>query len=301
MNVLKITADNPDELLATSAFGSGALIRVESSTDNVTFSALTTTALVAGQTLYTIYDTTGATGTYYRTRYSNSGGTNFSGYSDTFQANLVFTTYCSLYDVKQRLGITPTDTTDDENLLQFIDQASSWISGTTKRQFLPDPASGTTTYTYDGWDAVEDGRCLLIPEGIRSITTLAVATYTGGSTTTIASGDYFLRPTAQTRDPGWPATEVWISDVPSSSTTTPFFAPGFANISITGTFGWASTPSEIEDIALTLAVSAWRGRGSSGAETYSVGIDGERTFQRALSEDQRRSLRRYMQKPLVTV
>jgi len=303
VNLLKLSAENPDELLNASSFGAGALIRVESSTTGggAGFSEVGTVAIVAGTTLYTYYDQVAASGLYYRSRYSNSGNTNRSDYSAEFQANDTYPTYCSLYDAKQRLTIAATDTTDDENLLQFVGQASSWIESRTGRTFLPDPPSGTKTYTFDGTGAIENGRCLLIPRGIRSITLLQNGLYTGATLQTIPATDYFLQPSPQNRDPGWPATELWLTDIPSSGNPVPYFAYGFQNIAITGAFGWASTPSEIEDIALTAVVSMWRSRGSAGGETITIGTTGERTIERSLSYEQRATLSRYTLKTVVIV
>ena len=195
VNTLKISVENADELLNTSAYGAGALIRVESaSASGGTFAEIGTVAIVALTYLYTYFDQASASTRYYRTRYSNSANTNQSGYSAEFQAYETLTTYCTLYNAKQRLGIAATDTTDDENLFEFIDAASSWITGKTGRSFLPDPTSGTTTYLFDGNDAIEYGRCLLIPRGIRSITTLKVATNTGATLQTVPSTDYFIQP-----------------------------------------------------------------------------------------------------------
>lgn len=299
MNILKITSEDADELLNTSAFGAGALIRVESATSSGgTFAEIGTVALVAATYLYTYYDQTAATGLYYRTRYSNSGNTNRSDYSDEFQATAASGLYCSLYDAKQRLGIAATDTTDDENLLQFCVEATALIKGFTHRDLAP---TTLTAALYDGYDAVEDGRCLLIPDGIRSISLLEIATNTGATFTTVASGDYFIRPTAQERDPGWPGTEVWITDIPSSSTTTPYFPPGFANIRITGTGGWSATPDEIASVALNTVVAKWRGRGAGGGDTFTIGGDGERTFTRYLSFEDKATLKRYQLRSLVVV
>jgi hypothetical protein len=79
-----------------------------------------------------------------------------------------------------------------------------------------------------------------------------------------------------------------LSDVGSST-----FYPGFANVRLTGTFGWAAIPADISAIALTLAVSAARERGAGGGDSVTIGIGGERTFERALSYKDRMTLEKY--------
>lgn len=300
-NVLRIRVENSSDLLNTGAYGAGAIIRVQSSTTQTgTFANVTTAALVSGTASYTAYDASGTSTTWYRLRYESSNAATLSDWADPFEA--VPATYASLEDAKQRLNIPSTDTTDDENLLQFCVNVTAFIENYTHRQFLPDAPDGTsTTYTFDGYDAVESGRCLLIPTGIRSISLLEVATTTGGTFQTMTSGDYFIRPTVQERDPGWPGTEVWITDIPTAGDPVPFFPPGFANVRITGTFGWAACPSEIEDVALTLVVSKWRSRSAAGGDTFQIGPDGERSFERLLSYEDKQTLRRYQMRPLVIV
>jgi hypothetical protein len=104
----------------------------------------------------------------------------------------------------------------------------------------------------------------VINQGIRAITTLEVATTTGSAFSTVPPTDYFLRPTAQERDPGWPATELWMTDVPSAGNATPTFFPGFNNIRITGpaggTLGWPAQPDEIVGVAEKIVVEGWQGR-----------------------------------------
>ncbi len=278
--------ENPDELLATDGFGAGALIRIESSATGggLGFSELDTVALVAATTIYTYYDTPGTTSTFYRTRYSNAGDTNRSEYGAEFQATTWNTEYCSLYDVKQKLGIT--DATDDEELLQIIGHAAGFIESKTHRPLYPDPV---TVYTFDGHAAVEDGRCLRVPRGVVSLSGLKYATQTGGTLVALSASDWVLRPTAMNRQPGYPATEIWVTD----TAPIPYFYPGYDTVEATGVFGWPAVPREIEAIALRLVIGAWRGRSSGGGDTFTIGTEGERTFERMLSFQDRLTLESY--------
>jgi hypothetical protein len=291
MILVKITVENPEELLNTSAYAAGALVRIERSATGggVGFAEIGTVAIVAGTNLYTYYDQSAAVGSYYRTRYSNAGSTNLSEYGVEFQATTQYRGYCSIYDVKQRMGIDVSDTGDDEELLQHIDQAAGWLENRCGWAFLPDPVTGTVAYTFDGYDALLGGLILPVPRGVRSITTLKTTTVTGGTLATVPTTEYVLRPSLMHRSPGWPATEVWLSDVGATR-----FYPGLDNIEITGAFGWSAVPREIEAVALRLVVSNWRARSAGGGISVTVGLEGERTFERFLSLEDKRTLERYM-------
>lgn len=196
-------------------------------------------------------------------------------------------TYASRAPLKLRLGIT--DTTDDTLLQDICDWVNSNIEGFTHRILAPITYSATL---FDGRDAVEYGRCMLIPSGITTITLLQLASYTGGPLQTIPLTDVYIRPTPTDRDPGWPGTELWMTDVPSVSNPLPFFAPAFANVSITGTGGFV-TPDEVIDVGLNAAVERWRRRGAGGGNASQIGTSGERAFINLLSDDDLATLRRY--------
>jgi hypothetical protein len=299
-NILKITAENPEELLAANLYGTGALIRVErSATGGGTgYSEIGTLALVSGTYLYTYYDQTAATGSWYRTRYSNVGNTNRSDYSDEFQATTDVQGYVSLYDVKQALNKVPSDTSDDEELLQYIRQAKTFLDTKVSRSFSPDP---TTSYTFDGYDAVGQfpaygiatgiphGNTLLVPGGVQSISQIQIASITGGTLTTLASTDVVLRPLPWRRDPGWPATQLVLTDVAAWR----WWPPGYGNIIATGVFGWDHIPSDIEAITRRLVIGAFRGRSTGGGDLYTIGLAGERTFEHVLSWEDKATLKAY--------
>lgn len=368
-NILKLLVENPDELLNTGAYGAGALIRVERSTTGGSgYAEIGTVALVGGQTIYTYYDQAGSTSSWYRTRYSNAGNTVDSDYSAEFQASDTSSAdYCSLGEVKARLGVPDTDTSDDEVLLDLIGQVSGWIESFTGRAIRPIPAisttlssaasigatsvsltsavniaagdallfgpvsgthehgivisvSGTTVtlqaglanayasstavsrvWLFDGFDALENGRMVPAPRGIVSGTSLEVAYFTNGTFQTIPATDWFLRPTPYEREPGWPATELWMTDIPSSNNPSPMFYRGFQTIRLAGSFGWPAIPVEIESVALNVTVAAYRARGSGGGDTFTLGSDGTRTFERLLGTQDFRTLLRYRVKSAVII
>ena len=174
--------------------------------------------------------------------------------------------YTTLTAVKLDLG--RSDVVDDTVLGNYITEVGDFISGYVGYSLDTDSA---TTYTYDGYSAVADGRCLPIPGGVRSITTLKVAPQTGGTLVAVAAADFFLRPLAQDRAPGWPATEVWLNSLGA----TPIFYPGFSNIEITtGTFGSAAVPARVEGVARRTVVRAWAARQAGGNDLLGTGGDG---------------------------
>jgi len=197
-------------------------------------------------------------------------------------------TYVGLTALKLRLKIT--DTNDDSLLQSICDQVNSYIEGFTSRVLT---SIASTTYTFDGQDAV-NSRCLQVDSiGVREISLLEVAPYTGASFVTIPSTDYFIRPTVQEREPGWPATEVWITDIPSATNTYPYFPRGYANIRITGSWGWPTPPDDIVDLALTTATRVWNGRQAGQQDVIGTDAFGRPVVSRYLSGRDRETLTRY--------
>lgn len=268
MNILRVTVEDPAELLNASAYGTGALIRAEYSADNVTFFEFTTTAIVSGTNLYTIYHTAGTSTTWYRTRYSDAAAAAFSGYSDAFRVATPPVQYVTLPALKLRLGKQSAN--DDAVIETICDQINAWIEGRTGRSIGPD---STTSYTLDGRDALEGHKCLLFPRGMRSVSLLQVAAYTGDVLQTIPASDYFLRPSDAERMPGWPCTEIWITNVPSAGNPLPYFPDGYNNVVVTGTFGWAAVPAQLSEAAEVIAARAylWRQAGHNDVGGDDVG------------------------------
>ena len=127
---------------------------------------------------------------------------------------------------------------------------------------------------------------------IAAATTLEVASSSqpesGVTFTTVTAADWFLRPLGIDRGNGWPATKIVISDRSSSC-----FTAGYNTVRLTGALGFDTVPAEVEAIGLTLVVAAFRERASSGGDTVTVGIDGERRYERSLSYKDRQTLDDY--------
>jgi len=295
-NILKVAVENADELLNSGAYDTGAVIRLQSATSeggaysNLTGTGSTPTlALVAGTRAYTGYDPNGTSTTYYRTRYENAGATRVSDWSAEFQVAAEGSgLLCSLYNAKQRLGIDYTDTSEDENLLGYIAQASRWIEGRTGRWFTP--RDDTLQLSVN-----QACRTVYVPRGIRAITTLSYATTdqadSGGTYTAITT--YSLQPGEIARDAGWPATRVTLL-----STSAAYFWPGLNTVKIIGSFGWSEVPPDIERVALNLVVADHRSRASTGdTDAFTIGIDGRRAYSRTVDANDWSTLRFYSERP----
>lgn len=301
MQKLVINVDDSADLI--TGYGAGALIRVERDTVSTfaTATEITTIALVSGTSRYEYWDTTGTASHYYRTRYSKASpsvATDYSGFSDTVTVDTDEAQYVTPAMMKLRLGIT--NATDDDVLGTLCDQVNGFIESYTHRRLRP---SAATTLTFDYWpdDNHDNGRILDMAIGIVSLTLLEVAPYTGAAFVTVPATDYFLMPRTQDRDQGWPATELHLSDIPSASSGQPFFARGYGTIRLTGSFYWAAIPNEVSEVAVNLSLALWRSRSAGTSDIFTIGPDGERTFERALSDKDRRTLNRYQVRTVTIV
>lgn len=156
---------------------------------------------------------------------------------------------------------------------------------------------------FDGFDAYGNGKVLLVPLGLAgAVNSLEVATFSagqGGATVanviwyTIPASDYFTRPTPQEREPGFPATELWITNVPIPGDITPAFYPGYNNVRVDAALGWPAIPDDIVECALNIAVALYRGRGSTGGDIVHVGTDGQQVINRSLTYEDRLTISRY--------
>lgn len=165
--------------------------------------------------------------------------------------------YATVANVKVRLGVTVT--TIDAVLASLCEQANTGIESITYRAI----GSNSGTYLFDGYDALEGGRMLYVKDGVRTISSLEVASYTGDSFVTVPSTDHFIRPLAHHRQPGWPGFEIWMTDIPAASNTLPVFLPGFENIRVTvSAGGWAEMPGNLRGAAERTVVRAYQGRQS---------------------------------------
>lgn len=159
--------------------------------------------------------------------------------------------------LKARLGVSDTD--DDTLMGTICDQVNSFIEGPFGTNRVLAPVS-SATYLFD---IEEPTTRLWFPNGIRAVSALSVGDYTGDSRDAIPSDEFFLRPLAQDRPNGWPATWLHLTDRP---TVKSYFPVGREIVSMTATTGWAAIPDEIADVAATTATRAWHARQNGQAD-----------------------------------
>jgi hypothetical protein len=173
--------------------------------------------------------------------------------------------------VKARLqssagGVTFT-AADDTLISELIDQVSDWIQHYTGRKLVP---VNSADYYLD----TQAGYVLRVPQGVRAVTFLGVATThqpdTGGTYTTISAANILLRPSIGDLPVGWPATEIRLSRA-----QTTVFGTLENGAKVTMTCGFAAVPPDIQAVALDAVVAAFQNRKSGasgviGAEGYAV-------------------------------
>jgi hypothetical protein len=200
VNTVAAIAQDPDDLLASDAFGAGAKVRFETSADQVSWSEFTSVVIVSGTTRYEVHHLAGSRLSYYRTRYSKASpavAQDYSDYSPTFQAGQA-AGWTSLDRVRTRTGIVPTDTTDDANLQTFVDAVNEEM---TRQVTLFLGPSSDTVRKYNVLSR-SFTRALYIPGGPRSCTLLEIARYTTAAFETVNGAEYVLLPLPGYQDPG---------------------------------------------------------------------------------------------------
>lgn len=278
MNTIKVTCENPDELIA--GFGAGARTKIQfGATEATATTDLTTIPLVAGTRIYTYEHLAGTSSTWYRFRFEDSTGVNANAFSAAFQtgdetAGLL----CSLYDVKQELSDPSSNGTNDELILEKIRQVSAAIELYVGQWLAPrptDPASDMTLLFDVPWNhgatrslLLDQGRRLT---GIRRLTSIGLATQsqpeTGGVYTAGTVADFLLRPRPSADGP---ALRLEVTPYPSGSSV---FYPGYNTVSVVGGFGPASVPADIQGVAIRASVRRFIGKGA-GALSIPVGPEG---------------------------
>jgi hypothetical protein len=159
---------------------------------------------------------------------------------------------------------------------------------------------------FDGSDALEDDygarRIIQTPNGIVSATTLEVAFYTGGAFNLIPPQDWFLRPLPLDREPGWPAFEIHMTDIPSSGNPCPVFNNGMGNIRVGGVQpGWPAMPDEVVGLAEKLSVGTYRARTTGTGQVTSVDASGTKVIESLMSAQDWRLLSNYCSKEALVI
>lgn len=139
--------------------------------------------------------------------------------------------------------------------------------------------SNDTSITLDGRDAKADGHMLMVPAGIRSLTSLTV----DGSA--INTSDVYLRPAAHLRLPGWPPREIWLEGSR--------FSNGFGDVVATASLGFAAIPAELAMQAEIAVAKAWYARENGQREITGTDQNGNPIVSRFFSWEARDILNDY--------
>lgn len=283
-NILSPNVPNPDQLLNAGAYGAGAVIQVQSGAVAAgPFTDDGTVPIVTGVTSYTYYDLDGTTTTWYRTRYENAAGTTASEWSDPFLPNQSSSLgqYVTPTTLKMRLGITGT--VNDLLFDQICDETNQWIESYTGRILAP---VASATYLFDGYGLSSAYRIDLGRLGAREVTLLESGT-NGTTFSTVASGQYSLRPLAQDRAlSGEPASHIYM--------TTGYRLPvGYGNIRVTMTAGFSVIPDDVRAVAINIATRAWHGRQSGMADVVGSDETGEPIVTKIIAPEFKRTLDHY--------
>lgn len=195
--------------------------------------------------------------------------------------------YATTANVKTRAGIPDTD--DDTLIGNIVGQVNAWIEHYIGRPVGPDDGA---TYTFDGAEDVSpDGRSLFVRNGIRTITTITVAPSTGSDAVTGTVADFVVLPRTQNRRPGWPGFEIRIKDAVTGSVS--IFGFGYSDIVVTGDFGWSAIPTELTEVAETIAVRAWHARQTGQADIVGTDETGQPVVSRYVSPRDKATLRAF--------
>ena len=190
--------------------------------------------------------------------------------------------YATPRALRARLGLP--DALDDGALALVCDQVNGYIEHFCGRAVCPVPEQA---WLYDGTGTPE----LVVNNGIRSVAKLELAYYTGGQYHTLLASDYFVRPAAGNRRPGWPGTLLVITNIPKSGFAV--FPVGYDTVRLTATTGWDAIPDEVTDVALTAATRAWRSAQSGQADVVGVDENGQAMVSRFFSARDLGTLRAY--------
>lgn len=171
--------------------------------------------------------------------------------------------YCSVEELKSRLGIPATDTQDDFEIRLAADAASRWLDDYCHRSFW----RGTSTRTF-----AADSCHRLDVDDLVSVTTLKTDESGDGTfETTWAASDYQLLPVNATTAHAEARPYISIKAIGSQRFPTPYTAfSRHDRVEIAGVFGWPAVPSGIKQAALIIGAETFKlkdtfaGRGGFG-------------------------------------
>ena len=237
-NIIRVPVDDPAGTI-TLYGGTAYLVAASGTAESGDFTAFSTATVDSGTALYPFYHAAGTAGTWYEWQLYGTAGT--SSWSSPFQGDGL-DSYALLEELWARLDLP--DETEYPLLWDILEAVSGQFDAEAHRQFYRIPAvSGTATRYYDG----NGESVLFVPEGIVSLTQVEVADATGGTFSTIATADWFLRPKVPSAT--WPYTELHLDGY--------VFTDGWDTVRLTGIFGWSAVPALIREAVLQLAARTY--------------------------------------------
>lgn len=229
--LVRVSVLAPDDII--SEYGAGAVVRVESATSEAgSYTEISPTATIPVVAVpmtfsYELAHPTGTTTTWYRTRFSNSGNTAQSTYSDPFSPEAP-EAYANLDDLLLTMGQTIADTRTLANAERRLLEATQDIDREIGYSALR--SSGSRIFHGDGTGLLH------VHGGIASLDTIEIRLETGGAWTTLQVQDtgWFLE--GDLGDPN-AADDIWYHVRLVDTATYTTFPNVRQGIRLTGTFG----------------------------------------------------------------
>ena len=159
---------------------------------------------------------------------------------------------CSLSDVRAFLELPTSDTSRDSLISNTITPISDAIMRFTQREFAPATTSAARVFRFDVGSLLVD----LAPYDLRTVSSVVLHAETSSPLTLTASSQYQLHPITA-RDAVYTSVRL-ASNIATmyQSDSGRFF--GYAQMTITGAWGFASVPSDVKQAAIISVASAVR-------------------------------------------
>lgn len=176
----------------------------------------------------------------------------------------------TLASVREFLRISDSSQTDmDAALTTMIGQASKAIHHHTGREFAPlSTASQARIFEYYG-----GGVLFLTPYDAKTVTSVQIDTDSDSPTTLVEDSDYFLKPRGAFQGV-YTHIELRGYEPAAKSSTAAFASKPWREVTVTGTWGFASVPSDVA-VACNMLVAFWY-RNHSAPAGRDLANDGDR-------------------------
>ena len=291
----QVTVLNTAALLATPAYGAGALLRWETAAVQAgPYTEVGTAPLISGTNLYDVWEPTGTPGvTWHQERISDAAASTFSAYTAPTQDG-VPTTYASVDDVLATFETTITDSRKIARMAGLLTTATNQvIEACGHRDYFRHPASGVTTWVMDG----DGSDTLHIHEGLVRLDLLELS-FDGGRTYVPVGGlpgslsvpsDYVLRGDSPYVAEPILGEDTYASGIPPSTEAAvePYFHVRFTGFGkyvtfvptvraarLTGVRGWPAIPAPLVEATaqrvrqLEFGSAGYSGGAAGGEDQY---------------------------------